>query len=428
MKASLRIKNIQYNPAVKIDPVVKSSIEQVIAWEMTPGAFHQGRSGHCLLTKPASAYGREIDSLKLKGIGVFDGKDLKEPPSIEPYKDPVPIYHKTVSPKGEMGIVWQRQRPRGGMFASGAEREFNITLDLLDKGGTVNVPVCWGTYEDLEFNDEPLGFVVFGLRDPYDRRISDLARYNVLEPYNANAYNRYFYDLLFTSKYSGRGGKTTFNQDDILGYLNDVYFWYGSAMRHLRESGYLRFAAYSANGFVDPATHKTGLCDFDSTISRDEIDPKQLFMSLLFDVVSAVRGIHEVYCMSLIGVFLIRSDESGIYNSFLKGYFGDSVEKSFFGRSKFPFLVKLLFEMTEESFKYILEGEENRYPLVRNFIEIDMIRLLFPFMKIALKKEGIKPPYGEKRLNAELTKLNETVRELSIMPQEEVEALARGNQ
>jgi len=414
MQTNLKISNIQYNKTLKLDPGLMKQIENTVKWNETPKSFCAGRSGHIKLSAPIEMYGHDIRGLKLKGIGHFEEVGKGNPPSVDAYEDAVPIWHQGATAEGKFEMIWQRPRPDGGMFASGAEQEYLINLDMIEAEAEVNVPICWGSFEDLKFQGSDLGFVVFGLLNQFDDRLDAL----ITEDINTNPYLK---------------GILTYNDPKgIIKFFSDLYYSFGQAHRmHFHDRNWLRFAAHSGNLFFYPELGKLGMCDFDSCVSRDVIEHEKIFFSLLFDVLGVLRGLHEIICQSAFGRLIFIKNCDQLYYHFLRGYFseisnaaGKKPKKKKIRTNPLIAIKEGLARKTRENLS-IIDREVKKMPIeadfppaIKNNLEqvfrnglfyyqrtefsLFAIKLLFPLMVRVYSPIGIKAPYGEKQLSHEL--------------------------
>lgn len=409
---------IYYNLLINIRKETKGLIEDHASWQVDPSAFHPGRSAHLSLGKTPIIYKHDnrefiIRALKLKGIGNFK-EDKIEPPRPREYKGPLfpgtkqgSIFYIRPNEKGEIFPVWERSETPlfwGALSAENAKKEYELTKEGLSKGLPFNIPICWGSYKDLKFRGQTMGFVVLGLRDRLDRRFGDLTQAKFYKDQNIIHLNDYLHNLVPIEK-----GKIA-KERESLNLFQDLFSDLGKALRSFHNAGFLRFSAHSGNYSVDEDSKEVILADLDTIIIKSEINPTIIFLSQLFDVVCAIRGIHELSFHTAVGILYFQTQKRNPYLPFLKGYFN---EFSYKGKEKLLQISKGLWEKTIGDFK---EGYE-RYFLNRHIMDLFASPLLFEPMETIMAKENIKPPYSTEALMQELKNYNQRVLELSSSTQ-----------
>lgn len=119
----------------------------------------EGRSVYLKLQKSVVIAGKKISMLRIKGtIPYFENKILKA------YQGtgfvPFPF---AVSPKGEIGRAPGTVKGIGVSFLKGAESEYNNMKKALSAGINVDIPLAIGRYENLQFRNIDLGFLICGI-------------------------------------------------------------------------------------------------------------------------------------------------------------------------------------------------------------------------------------------------------------------------
>jgi len=402
-KYEVRIRD--WNPLINKD--LKNAVIDLASWKTRPRAFRAGRSAHLLLQDPfVHQLGMKevsIRTLRLKGVGNFNDKGKGKPPFVLNFLENILpgqgragiIVHMATNEKHEIFPELENMRSKGALSASAARKEYEITGEGLKSWVPFNIPICWGSYNDLKFEGEEMGFVVLGLRDRQDRRFGDLTRAEMYESEQGPVihFNDYLHSLL-----SVKNGKQATRSDIIVSFQK----WghgLGQALRSFNDAGFLRFAAHSGNYSVDEQSKEIVLTDVDSSVRRSEIDERTIFLSQLFGIVSGIRGIHEIAVNTAFGFIYLQEPVVNPYFPFLKGYFPEYVPRSMLSE-----ISDIFWQRTKQDME---DGFEN-YFANRHSMDILAISQLFGVMEVA-PLEGLQPPYSSRELSRVLERYDQKV-------------------
>lgn len=134
--------------------------------EMKSDAKSGERSIIHTLDKPLELDGITLGAVKLKAVRIGPGIPLEEyfgegrPEALLAFMN-----DKIIAFKSE-------PRPTGGMLLSRAKNEYDMTFCARKDGLPVGYPIAYGVFPDIDFQGKQVGFVVIGVEDAQDKRIS----------------------------------------------------------------------------------------------------------------------------------------------------------------------------------------------------------------------------------------------------------------
>ncbi len=139
-------------------------VMHVLGWnfsDLSAGLDYDNMAGRSLyfnLPEPVSIGGRIIRQIKLKGV-CFDADK-----TLSPFTDMPPWISTVFGPDGKVAAqIQEPYKPRGAMDLKSAENEFSLMDFAFKKEGKVVCPLGQGHFNDVVYNDEPLGFVIHGM-------------------------------------------------------------------------------------------------------------------------------------------------------------------------------------------------------------------------------------------------------------------------
>ncbi|HPG30221.1 MAG TPA: hypothetical protein PLQ81_05510 [bacterium] len=148
-------------------------IKKVLTWQDSGDRFSGTRSVILDLPEKIIFCGRTINAVKIKGAGFIDEENNFFPPILKSYQKFTASGQISVkfSKTGDLTISPVKNHPIGGLFFDIAKREYYNTLKLLKKHLPVNVPIGYGCFDNLIFQNQKLGFALFGIEDKFDERV-----------------------------------------------------------------------------------------------------------------------------------------------------------------------------------------------------------------------------------------------------------------
>ena len=388
----MEIENITFNEQLELPPEHKDIIVATLQHEREPFLLKEGRSPYvrldALRLEPVRF--RRIYSycLKLKGGGHVkkeNGKMTVVAPNEAEYFGQQFSHdffgmtiHTGTDEHGHILPIIGRPRVMGGLEYTAAENEYHITKGAVEKGVPVCLPVAYGKYA-LRLDDAEIGFVVLGARDSLDRRVGDLFLAEMIDSTQIRL-PTYLYDQL---------RKPMPSQKDIVDFFNRLHFKQGKNLYAFHCAGFARHAGHSGNYQIDEHTGAHVLLDLDSSIRNRG---KAAFLTRTLDVMSALRGVHEAACRTVLALV----GENNPYQHFLQGYFPCQKKRT---KKLISKAAQVLLDEFTRPYRGIPVDQFHR---VRNSFTVVAIPIAYELME-ASKPKGIRPPYGQEQLKKELS-------------------------
>ncbi len=265
------------------------------------------------LSTPVDFAGTIIRSVRLKGIL----PQVDEHGVIPPHRGgdcngyvPHPYL---VKENGEVTIKTSNPgSPQGGLRAEKGEREFNATAQVA--AGIADFPLCFGLYDGMIYNHEPIGFVGFGQESVEDRRFYKDYLFPLIDAYKE--INCGIYALLKSPNLI----KISFLFGQTLAYLhgNQAPIAGGRATTFAHS-----YPHFDNLGIMYSADQVTGvrLRDFEDCKPLGQLSPQQAYAHLFLDLSRVIFD----YCSNNIadsGESWTDFNLAHLLPHFFRGYFG----------------------------------------------------------------------------------------------------------
>lgn len=303
-------------------PALQQTVDNIIKWKTTPPFIKMGRSAWMPLNESVhiSLDGREfqINSLKIKGVGLCDHLGRVFPPRTEPYYRIHP--HIGFTRTGEIIHIKSDPSPIGGIVFEKAQNEFNISRRLLAADCPSIIPLFLYEYfePELIFNvngskSSSYGAVISGLPDKNLIRFDTVLFYENAKIEDRNIINSWA-DAL---GYSG--------DKNYLSVVKVIARLYGKAIKSFHNSGFYRYSGQPDNYAYSLQTKKVFLIDLDTSRKLTECSEAEKPLQLIRDVVSGLYGI-TAYVLRKANINIYTPEVFNgrkILESLLEGYFED---------------------------------------------------------------------------------------------------------
>ena len=237
------------------------------------------------------------------------------------------LQHMGIRDDGSFYPVLDQPKPLGGITLSRARVEFEITKHLMNAGASAVLPIANGKFGNLQYQGEPLGFVILASSvsrpnrmgyyfEPVEYvsgRVVDLS-----PPLTALVCRRF--DVL-----DRRGAPMA-----VAKTVSELFRACGTTMRGFHNAGVCRFAGHTGNFQYDEEKRIAIQHDFDSSVLIESVAPNARGLSILRDLSSALfRLAHSVMHARL---FILFDDNCwgrhNPFNGWLLGYFPDIDSRS----------------------------------------------------------------------------------------------------
>jgi hypothetical protein len=287
----------------KLDPADRARLHEVI----TDTAGKLGRSLSFSLHTPIEIDGQIYRALRCKGIAPQRNASGELFGHNGCGYDSRPLF---VSDDGVVSVGTPTHSPEGTILFERARREFeaavHLGVDLTDGA------LGFGAYEDLLFQGQPAGFMIYAMREVKDRRFAD----GCLRPAMEAALES--------------GAKFPLQQMKPDADFGDILFHLGRAMRLMHKRGLVHRYPHFNNVGIEAGS--VVLRDLDGVITIAQMPPAQRLGYVLIDF---VRIVYE--CFGMYSAFFTDP-----FSIFCKGYFGESMDEHEVVGSEIYFLTREL--------------------------------------------------------------------------------------
>jgi hypothetical protein len=174
--------------------IAERGVERLLdfaSWRRTPEFVRRGRVARGVLEAPACLTADpsyRLRAAKLKGVGVYDPASLGRyrdrildsfsdnplPPTTIPLHSFTSYPHVGFTAQGQYTVAYGAVAPVGGIVHERAVREYNNARVLLARGVPSIVPLVVVRYEDLAFEEQPMGAVITLSPEPASYRLSEV--------------------------------------------------------------------------------------------------------------------------------------------------------------------------------------------------------------------------------------------------------------
>ncbi|MFA6305643.1 MAG: hypothetical protein WC651_02855 [Candidatus Gracilibacteria bacterium] len=350
--------------AIKLPDEEMELLAKYASWENNPPFDGPGRSGYVKRKEPLRTGSDTLYGYKLKGVGNFDERTRTiSPPRGDSYqatwrtKDdsgriideaPVILIHMGVSENGTLYPVLDPPKPIGGLAPRRGQREFQNAARLHAMGVPACLPVAWGRYPEIKWQDEPTEFVVLGLPSNVTERLGAYFEPDIIQ--NRIDVGRNMRKLI-ERRFDTYNPKRI--EDPLLRTTKDIGENIGRVIRAGHDADVARFASHLGNFSFMPNNRNILLHDLDSSIRLGSIHPQARALTMIRDVESAIFGfMHSITHANIYWIVHNQGKFSGLnpFKALLKGYFRDDVDENVIeeaSRKIFEMVVQLIKLRTE---------------------------------------------------------------------------------
>lgn len=312
-------------------------LKACVRWEIDPPFYSDGRTSFIPRNDDLDVGGIPVKAYKIKGLGAC-GQGKAHPPRDEQFFQRTVggggaeadfmsrmqvLIHTGVNPDGSFRPIVDPPKPIGGMKFSRAENEFKNAQTLMDNGVPAIMPVAYGKYNNLNWDGEPMGFVVLALpiRDHF--RVSEMfepQRSEMGENVGLSPYLMSFLERRFDFIRPDRPGFP------VAKFVYDVEKSCGGLLRGFNNSGLCRFAGHTGNYSYDLGARTAILHDLDSSVQIDSLAPAARGLSIVRDLESSIFGFIHSFLHSEMHKVCSKDilKDNNPFEGFLIGYFGDN--------------------------------------------------------------------------------------------------------
>lgn len=313
------------------------------AWRETPPFDESGRSAMAVRKSPLVLGSDTIAGYKLKGIGAYDERTgVATPPKDEAYERrmlldldprdtdvrnklvsllPQILIHMGIDECGEFYPVPDPAKPKGGLSHGRGQREFENAAALHQAGVPACTPVLWGRYPDLQWQGEPMQWVILGLSNVDPRSSACFEPEMGLRGLDYSSYMKAVIARQSDIFNPSNLGRPALSVSESLGR------GVGVALRAAHDkAGVARFAGHTGNFTYVPEDRSVVMHDFDSSVKLDSIAPKARAMTRIRDLESAMFGL--LHSLAHSRMFYLADNETLFRQKnplaqILHGYFPD---------------------------------------------------------------------------------------------------------
>ena len=315
---------VRFNPHVDLPEEVRTRIKNAASWQDMEGL----RFPHDAIANPATPYsraflidlpepitvnGRTIRAVRVKGTALKEHGKPPVKPKMEAFpRDPNEIIVEYSALRG----FHHRQpplKPLGSVLYRSAKREYRNAKKMSGEGITTQTPLGYGRIHDMKFPDgkkqHDVGFVVFGVEDPHDRR-ADMLFYNP----KGSGMSDYLKDQL-----KERFGTSHPTNSQVAAFFDEFGQAYGTALRDLHDRGYNHEFPNLANVFY--RNGEVGFVDLGG--ARKNRGFARLHVKRLNDLFQAGESLQLHSLHTPTGEKILKSGINPV-TSLLKGYFHEA--------------------------------------------------------------------------------------------------------
>ncbi|MCX6734130.1 MAG: hypothetical protein NTX63_04975 [Candidatus Peregrinibacteria bacterium] len=311
------------------------------SWTNAPQFDSPGRSGYVKRNAPLRAGDTSIYGYKLKGIGNFNGKTRTiTPPKSDSYQPvmgtrdnagnisdelPVILIHMGIAENGTLYPVLDPPKPVGGLSSGRGQREFSNAAKLYKAGVPACLPIAWGRYPELQWQGQPIEFVILGMPSDINERLGAY-----FEPDTSNGRFEVGQEMrsLIASRFDVYDPRNP--GEPLIRIASDMGRNIGGLLRSAHEAGVARFASHTGNFSLMPNKRGLLLHDLDSSVELDSLSPQARALTMTRDIESAIFGF--THSLTHANVYWIVNNPERFLKfnpikALLKGYFRDDVDE-----------------------------------------------------------------------------------------------------
>jgi hypothetical protein len=307
-----------------ISAVLDDLIKSHVSWRTVPPFRRPGRTAWVPLTECSGA-------IKLKGVGLWNPRspvlyggvrgeevcDWPVPPMTRIYRRKSDQLHFGFDEGGGFCLKAGAETPAGGMRHDKAQAEYDNGIRLNRKGVPAIAPLMVLRYEDLLFNDAPMGAVASFVSDSYPFGLESILFRGVFSYPGADEY--------FNGVASSLGRRGNSDDDSSrFGVVSLVYEQIGRLCGSFADSYLFRHSGGLNNFYFDRSSGQVFFTDLDSSLQLEQIPAVRRGWETLRDLISVIHKLFlhfGILCgYGVAGLREIR--EHDIVGSLLRGYFG----------------------------------------------------------------------------------------------------------
>lgn len=311
-----------------------------LSWRKSPHFPRRGRMAWHVLNQPVySNYPdkRCFRAVKLKGVGAynpsepgaehrdklfdqFSDKPIK--PTTVPLESFVTYPHLGVRENGDFFTAFGSMAPVGGIVLDRAICEYEKAEHLCNHEVPSIGPCLVACYDDLMFQEQPMGVVLTLIPDAAPFRLSELQFGAALNSGVHPEKDAYVGRVMEALDIDGDIGEETTRLRAICKISGKM----GASIRRFSEAGLYRYSADLNNFDFDSDTGDVVFTDLDSTRWMSELSPAGQHLQALRDVAMLpYRIIGKFYTPSALGYYTIDGlIKQNVIVAALEGYFPDA--------------------------------------------------------------------------------------------------------
>lgn len=328
--------------AIQIPPDELEALTDYVSWGNNPPFESHGRSGYVRRKSPLKVGETSIHGYKLKGVGNFSGKTgTISPPRGDSYQQmfgtrdnagnildevPVILIHMGIADNGTLYPVLDPPKPVGGLSSGRGQREFNNAAKLHQGGVSACLPIAWGRYPEIKWQNEPTEFVILGLPSDVQERLGEYFEPEVTQ--RGFEVGKGMKGLI-ERRFEVVDSRQRKLGEPMLKITADIGKNIGGLLRSAHEAGVARFASHLGNFSLMPNKRDLLLHDLDSSVELDSLSPQAKALTMTRDIESAIFGFTHSITHS--NAYWIINDPSRFeklnpFKALLKGYFQEEVD------------------------------------------------------------------------------------------------------
>ncbi|MDP2642962.1 MAG: hypothetical protein Q8P62_03920 [Candidatus Peregrinibacteria bacterium] len=402
--------------AIQIPADELESLTDYASWANNPPFESPGRSGYVKRKSPLKVGETSVHGYKLKGVGTFSQKTRTiSPPKGDSYQQmfgtidsggnildevPVILIHMGIAENGTLYPVLDPPKPEGGLSSGRGQREFQNAAKLHKGGVSACLPIAWGCYPEIKWQNEPTEFVILGIPSDVPERLG-----------------AYFEPDTSSGRFEvGKGMKALIERrfevvdtrqrklgEPMLKITADIGKNIGRLLRSAHEAGVARFASHLGNFSLMPNKRDLLLHDLDSSVEIDSLPPQAKALTMTRDIESAIFGFtHSITHSNAYWIIndLGRFEKLNPFKALLKGYFQEEVDATSINEAS-----QRILDMVVQLIK--IRGERPSIDAQRMWMPYAMLNLVplclnevFKLYEKSALNQRNKLPYGLEEFNA----------------------------
>lgn len=297
----------------EIEENIKKELLEYASWAKNPPLKTHGRS-------------TIIKNYKIKGCGNFDlNKGTVSMPESEEYdphinKDSKSLHYQIeIKNKGAFTYQVPQKKPLGGQTVENAKKEIENTQKLYSKHQkNFYKPIAYGEYQDLQFNNEPLGFSILEIPSEQELTLADY-------------FKAVFQDeqLFINNEIINLTKKETPEPKiiDVLRKLVELSKKHGATLKKLHEF-YVDYDSHFYNATINPQNQELILFDLDNLKEKSKLPQIQAFNYQIKDIYLAIQSLMSTILLNgICDSFEQFSFHENFLKAWLIGYFGTISEE-----------------------------------------------------------------------------------------------------